>query len=398
MNDQLDTLTNAIQDQVVAWRRHIHANPELSFEEHETGEFIAKTLQSFGNIEISRPSGTSVVGRLKGARPGPTIAIRADFDALPIQEATGLPFASRNPGVMHACGHDAHTAILLGTASVLSRLRGEIAGEIRFLFENGEEKPPGGAVGMVANGVMDGVDRVIGLHLWSPYETGIVQVNARHVMAACDIFSIEVKGKGGHIGAPHATVDPIAIGAQIVTNLQHLVAREVDPLHSAVVGVTEFHAGRSVGVIPATATISGGTNTFDSGVRDLIERRIGEIASGICATHGATCEYVYTRIYDSVVNDPETAAIVGAVATRLFGSALVGERPPIMPGEDFSAFAHKAPACFVLLGAGNAAKGITAPHHDAAFDVDEDALGMGVRLFVHSAFALLEQTALARAA
>lgn len=398
MNDQFDTLTNAIQDQVVAWRRHIHANPELSFEEHETGEFIAKTLQSFGSIEISRPSGTSVVGRLKGARPGPTIAIRADFDALPIQEATGLPFASRNPGVMHACGHDAHTAILLGTASVLSRLRGEIAGEIRFLFENGEEKPPGGAVGMVANGVMDGVDRVIGLHLWSPYETGIVQVNARHVMAACDIFSIEVKGKGGHIGAPHATVDPIAIGAQIVTNLQHLVAREVDPLHSAVVGVTEFHAGRSVGVIPATATISGGTNTFDSGVRDLIERRIGEIASGICATHGATCEYVYTRIYDSVVNDPETAAIVGAVATRLFGSALVGERPPIMPGEDFSAFAHKAPACFVLLGAGNAAKGITAPHHDAAFDVDEDALGMGVRLFVHSTFALLEQTALARAA
>lgn len=398
MNDKLDTLADSVRDQVVAWRRYLHANPELSFEEHETGEFIVKTLQSFGNIEISRPSGTSVVGRLKGVKPGPTIAIRADFDALPILEDTGLPFASRNPGVMHACGHDGHTAILLGTASVLSQLRGEIAGEIRFLFENGEEKPPGGAIGMVANGVMDGVDRVIGLHLWSPYETGIVQINARHVMAACDIFSIEVKGKGGHIGAPHAAVDPIAIGAQIVTNLQHLVAREVDPLHSAVVGVTEFHAGRSVGVIPATAMISGGTNTFDSGVRDLIEKRIGEVANGICAAHGATCEYVYTRIYDSVVNDPETAAIVGDVASKLFGSANVGERPPIMPGEDFSAFAQKAPACFVLLGAGNAAKGITAPHHDAAFDIDEDAFAIGVRLFVHSAFALLEQTALARAA
>jgi amidohydrolase len=398
VKEELDVLAGAVTEQVIAWRRHLHADPELSFEEHRTGAFIAETLQSFGNIEVTRPSGTSVVGRLRGARPGPVIAIRADFDALPITEATGLPFSSKNPGVMHACGHDGHTAILLGTARVLSRLSDRIAGEIRFLFENGEETPPGGAVGMIANGAMEGVDRVIGLHLWSPYETGIVQVNARHVMAACDIFSIEVKGKGGHIGAPHATVDPIAIGAQIVTNLQHLVAREVDPLHAAVVGVTEFHAGRSVGVVPATALISGGTNTFDPGVRDLIERRIGEVAAGLCAAHGATCDYRYTRIYDTVINDPDTAAIVGDIARGLFADGTVGERPPIMPGEDFSAFGQKAPSCFVLLGAGNAAKAITAPHHDAAFDIDEDALPMGVRLFVHSAFALLAQTAAARAA
>jgi len=398
MKDRLDALANEVKAQVIAWRRHLHANPELSFQEHQTGAFIVETLQSFGNIEISRPSGTSVIGRLKGALPGPVIAIRADFDALPITEATGLVFASKNAGVMHACGHDGHTSILLGTAAVLSRLRDRIAGEIRFLFENGEETPPGGAVGMIANGAMDGVDRVIGLHLWSPYEIGVVQVNAREVMAACDIFSIEVKGKGGHIGTPHTAVDPIAIGAQIVTNLQHLVAREVNPLHAAVVGVTEFHSGRSVGVIPATATISGGTNTFDPDVRDLIERRIGEVAAGLCAAHGATCDYQYTRIYDAVINDPDTATIISDVATELFGPAKVGELPPIMPGEDFSAFAHKAPACFVLLGAGNAAKGITAPHHDAAFDIDEDALAMGVRLFVHSAFALLDQTPAAKAA
>lgn len=398
MRDRLDALADDVKAQVIEWRRHLHANPELSFKEHETGEFIVKVLESFGGIEISRPSGTSVVGRLKGSMPGPVVAIRADFDALPITEATGLPFASKNTGVMHACGHDGHTAILLGTASILSRLRDRIAGEIRFLFENGEETPPGGAVGMIANGAMDGVDRVIGLHLWSPYETGVVQVNARHVMAACDIFTIEVKGKGGHIGTPHTAVDPIAIGAQIVTNLQHLVAREINPLHSAVVGVTEFHSGRSVGVIPATATIGGGTNTFNAEARDLIERRIGEIAAGICAAHGAACDYTYTRIYDAVINDPETAAIVSDVATRLFGAATVGELPPIMPGEDFSAFGQRAPSCFVLLGAGNAARGITAPHHDAAFDIDEDALTMGVRLFVHSAFALLEPTAAARAA
>ena len=398
MKDRLDALVKDVGGRVIEWRRHLHANPELSFQEFKTAAFIVETLEGFGGIEISRPSGTSVVGRLRGGRPGPTIAIRADFDALPVTEQTGLPFASQNPGVMHACGHDGHTAILLGTAAVLSKLRGEIAGEIRFLFENGEETPPGGAVGMIAGGAMAGVDRVIGLHLWSPYETGIVQVNPRHVMAACDIFRIEVQGRGGHIGTPHTAVDPIAIGAQIVTNLQHLVAREVDPLQAAVVGVTEFHAGRSVGVIPATATISGGTNTFDPDVRDLIERRIGEIAAGICAAHGATCVCEYTRIYDAVVNDPETAETVRAVASGLFEPAKVSELPPIMPGEDFSAFGQQAPSCFVLLGAGNAARGITAPHHDAAFDIDEDALAMGVRLFTHSAFALLERTAPAKAA
>ena len=398
MKERLDQLARDVGDKVVAWRRHLHANPELSFQEHNTGQFIVEQLQALDGIEISRPSGTSVVGRLRGTRPGPTIAIRADFDALPIAEETGLPFASQNPGVMHACGHDGHTAILLGAATVMSQLRGQLAGEIRFLFENGEEAPPGGAAGMIAAGVMKGVDRVIGLHLWAPYETGILQVNARHVMAACDIFRIEVHGRGGHIGTPHTAVDPIAVGAQIVTNLQHLVAREVNPVQAAVVGVTEFRAGRSVGVIPAEATLIGGANTFDAAVRDHVERRIGEIATSICATHGATCTYEYTRIYDAVVNDPETAAIVAGVAGELFGADKVAELAPIMPGEDFSAFGQEAPSCFVLVGAGNAAKGITAPHHDAHFDIDEDALAIGVRLFVHSAVALLEQVAAAKAA
>ena len=391
MTDQIAKLIDGVAEQVIAWRRHLHAHPELSFEEHETARFILETLSQIGTFEISRPSGTSVVARLTGKQPGPTIAIRADFDALPITEQTGLPFASQNPGVMHACGHDGHTAILLGTAKVLHQLRDQLAGEVRFLFENGEETPPGGAVGMIAGGAMEGVDKVIGLHLWAPFELGVVQINSGPVMAACDIFSIEVKGRGGHIGTPHTNVDPIAIGSQIVTNLQHLVARELSPLATAVVGVTQFHAGQSVGVVPATASISGGTNTFGTGVRDLIERRIGEIASGICAAHGATCDYTYTRIYDAVVNDADTAAAVRSVATALFGSDGVGETDPIMPGEDFSAFGQQAPSCFILLGAGNAQKGITAPHHDAAFDIDEAALAMGVKLFVHSALDLLKR-------
>jgi len=393
MHDNFDPVLRELEPQVVAWRRRLHAHPELSFQEYETSEYIVEVLRSLEGIEISRPSGTSVVGRLRGARPGPTIAIRADFDALPITENTGLAFASQNAGVMHACGHDGHTAILLGAATALSRLRGSLAGEVRFLFENGEESPPGGAVGMIAGGAMAGVDRVIGLHLWAPYEIGVLQVNSGPVMAACDVFEIEVLGRGGHIGAPHATVDPIVVGVQIVANLQHLVAREIDPLAAAVVGVTQFHAGQSVGVIPATARIGGGTNSFDPGVRALLERRIGEIAQGVCAAHGAKCEYKYTRIYDTVINEAETAAIVRDVARELFPAGQVAEMPPIMPGEDFSAFGRVAPSCFVLLGAGNRAKGIVAPHHDAAFDIDEDALAMGVRLFVHSALSLLQARA-----
>jgi amidohydrolase len=298
---------------------------------------------------------------------------------------------------MHACGHDGHTAILLGTATVLSQVREQIAGEIRFLFENGEEALPGGAKGMVAAGVMEGVDRVIGLHLWAPEEIGNVVVSTGRVMATCDVWKIEVQGRPGHIGTPHTAIDPIAIGSQIVTNLQHLVAREVDPMEPAVVGVTEFHAGRSVGVIPGSAIVSGGTNMFAPEVRDLLERRIGEIAAGVCAAHNATCAYEYIRGYDAVVNDAETAGVVRDVVAGLFGDDALVERQPIMPGEDFSAFAAQAPACFVLLGAGNAAKGITADHHDVRFDFDEDALAMGVRIFVTAAFALLEQAAVSPA-
>jgi amidohydrolase len=389
MQETLERLTVEVAPQVVEWRRHLHRHPELSFQEHETSRFIAQRLAALPGIEVSHPSGTSVMGRLRGSRPGPTIAVRADFDALPIHEETGLPFASENPGVMHACGHDGHTSILLGVATALSALREELPGEVRFLFESGEETPPGGAAAMVAAGVMEGVDRVIGLHLWTRMPFGEVLVRPGRVMAACDVFEIVVEGRAGHIGSPHGAIDPIAIGAQIVTNLQHIVAREVDPLEAAVVGVTQFHAGQSVGVIPQTATISGGTNMFSPEVRDLLERRIGEIADGICRAHGATAHVEYSRIYDAVINEETTTATVAEVARGLFGAAAVVDADPVMPGEDFSAFAAQAPACFVLLGAANPAKDITADHHHPRFTVDEDALDWGVRLLAQSTLALL---------
>ncbi len=393
VGNRLDALCDNVLSDVVAWRRHLHAHPELSFEEHQTAQFIVDRLADAESIEITRPSGTSVVGELRGGSPGPTVAIRADFDALPILEETGLSFASTTPGVMHACGHDGHTSILLGAATVLSKLRTELPGTVRFLFENGEEALPGGAAGMVQAGVMTGVDRVIGLHLWAREPIGDITVRAGRLMAACDVFRIEVHGRGGHIGSPHAAVDPIAIGAQIVANLQHIVAREVDPLEPAVVGVTEFHAGHAVGIIPESAAISGGTNVFSVEVQDLLERRIGQIATGVCAAHGATCQYEYTRGYRAVINDPDTTAIVARVASRLFGEESVVVGQPTMAGEDFSAFQAAAPSCFVLVGAANASKGITFDHHHPRFDVDEAAFATALRLFVHSAVELLRKSA-----
>jgi amidohydrolase len=385
----LEQAIAAQADAVIGWRRHLHAHPELSFHEHETSAFVAEHLAAIPGIEVSRPTETGVVGRLRGGRPGPTLAIRADLDALPITEQTGLPFASESPGVMHACGHDGHTSILLGTATVLASVADQLPGELRFVFEPGEEALPGGAAGLVAAGVMDGVDTVIGLHLWAPIPRGTAVVRPGRLMAACDVFEIVVHGKGGHIGAPQLAVDPIAIGTQLVEALQHIVAREVDPQEPAIVGVTGFEAGGMVGVIPETATITGGTNVFDPDVQDLLERRIDEIAAGVCAAHGARAEVTYTRGYRAVVNDPAVAGRVAHFARAALGDEAIIEGAPLMAGEDYSAFAACAPSCFVLLGAGYAADGIVPEHHHPRFDIDEAALTDGVRLFTHAALGLL---------
>ncbi|HEY4281352.1 MAG TPA: amidohydrolase [Conexibacter sp.] len=385
--ERLDAAAAAVADDVVAWRRHLHAHPELSFQEHETAAFIRERLAAIGGFEVSSPTPTSVLAVLRGGRPGPVLAIRSDHDALPVDEQTGLPFASTRAGVMHACGHDGHTAIALGAATVLASVADELPGEVRFLFEHGEEALPGGASQLAAAGAMDGVDRVIGLHLWAWTRLGTVVVRPGRLMAACDVFRVVVHGRGGHISAPQNAVDPIAIAAQIVTNLQHLVAREVDPQEPAVVGVTGIHSGETIGVIPQTAVLDGGTNVFSRELQDLLERRIGEIAAGVCAAHGARCEYEYTRGYGAVVNDDATTAIVDRTARELFGADAVHEGELVLGGEDFSALQARAPGTFMMLGA-REQDGTVHDHHHPRFDVDERAFPMGVRLFAHTAFAL----------
>jgi amidohydrolase len=369
-----------VDDAVIAWRRHLHRNPEVSFQEHETSKWIAERLGEFGRIEVERPTETSVLGRLRTGRPGPTVALRADIDALPIDEQSGVEFASEKPGAMHACGHDGHTAMLLGAASELARadLPG---GELRFIFQHAEELAPGGARDMVAAGVMEGVDFVYGCHLWTPLAYGKVAAVAGPFMAAADFFTLTITGRGGHAGLPHTAVDTVAAAAELVGSLQHIVARRIDPLQPAVVTVGSIRAGDAPNVIPGKAVLRGTTRSFDPDVRERLPKLIEEIAAGVCAAHGADHELDFQFGYKPVVNE--------ARATELVRSCIpegeLCELDPIMGGDDFSAFQAEAPGCYAFVGAGG-----EYPHHHPRFRIDERALATGTRLHVQIANRALE--------
>lgn len=388
-------IQNALQkaeqvvEQVRHWRRYLHQHPELSFQEHQTAQYVYSVLEKMDAFELSRPTKTSVMARLKGAKPGKTVAMRADMDALPIQEQTGLPFASVNAGVMHACAHDGHTAMLLGAAKVLTDMRHELHGEIVLLFQHAEEVPPGGAQEMVAAGVLDGVDCVTGIHLMSTIPAGVIGIRTGALTSASDVFKITVQGKGGHASTPELTIDPLAAGAQMVTALNHIVSRSVAPLHSAVVSVTKFQGGGSaLNVIPDTVSIGGSVRVLDGQTRELIKKRIHEIAEGIAKANGAEVAVDYTYGYNPVINDSKVTEKVRAVLKEHFTNQTLTELEPMMGGEDFSAFSDEKPGCFVMIGAGNKQKEMVYPHHHPKFDIDEDALKEGVKLHVLNALTL----------
>lgn len=374
-----------LRDQVIAWRRHLHRQPELSFNEVETAQFVHDTLAGFGGLEITRPTATSVVARLVTGRPGPVLAMRADMDALAITEETGLPFASVNTGVMHACGHDGHTSMLLGAVRELVGMRDALRGELRFIFQHAEEISPGGAEEMVQRGVMEGVDRIIGTHLWASLEVGKVGVIEGAAMAAPDTFWITVRGKGGHAAIPQQTVDAIAIGAQVVTNLQQIVSRAMDPLDSVVLSITQFHAGTTHNVIPETVEMNGTVRSFDAELRTRVPQLMERIIKGVTEAHGATYEFTYERGYRPVINDVEVTREMAAVVEAVCGPDVLVTLRPTMGGEDFSAFLQKAPGSFYFIGAGSEEKGIVHPHHHPKFDIDERALETGVKIFVEAA-------------
>ncbi len=375
--------------QMVAWRRHLHQHPEEAYQEHETAAFIRRVLGELPGLEISRPTETSVMARLIGPLPGRVVAVRADIDALPIHEENAVPYRSLVDGTMHACGHDGHTSIALGLVSLLARHRDQLAGEVRFLFQHAEELSPGGAEEMVEQGVMDGVDCIIGLHLWAPMPAGRIGIVSGPAMASPDTFECTITGDGGHAAIPHDTVDPIVVGAQVVTALQHVVSRNVDPLDPVVVSVTRFHAGTTFNVIPSTASLSGTIRTFDPQLRERVPALMERIIKGICDAHGARYSFVVQKGYRPVVNDATLCQRLEQVVERTFGEGVLLPTRPTMGGEDFSAFLQKAPGVFAFVGAGNADAQIVYPHHHPRFNVDESSLDIGLRYLTAATLDLL---------
>ncbi|WBY02354.1 amidohydrolase [Ramlibacter tataouinensis] len=381
-------LARAQHAEVVSWRRHLHRNAELSFKEFDSADFLERELRRIDGLAIERPTPTSLVARLRGALPGRVLAIRADIDALPIQDQKTCDYASTRPGAMHACGHDGHAAMLLGAARLLAQLREQLPGEVRFFFQHAEEQHPGGAQQMVDAGVMNGVDRIIAAHVMSTVDTGRITVLDGPAFASSDRFVLRVQGRGGHAANPDRCVDPIWIGAQIVANLQAIVARNTDAHDALIVSVTRFVAGTAFNVIPDGAELWGSVRCFDPGVREAVPGRIERIARGIAEAHGATIALDYVHGYRPVVNDPAVAGALREAARLALPEVPLHAMRPLPNSEDFSAFTVGTPGAYALIGARSAAKRIEHPHHHPLFDFDEDALEHGVRLFAAAPFVL----------
>jgi hippurate hydrolase len=363
------------QQDIVAWRHDLHRHPELLYEVHRTAATVAGLLRDFGVDAVETGIGrTGVVGIIKGAKgEGRVIGLRADMDALPILETTGKDYASTEPGKMHACGHDGHTAMLLGAARYLAETR-NFAGTAVVIFQPAEEGGGGGRA-MVEDGLMErfGIDEVYGLHNMPGLDIGHFAIRPGPIMAATDEFSIEITGHGGHAAKPHVTIDPIVIGAQLVTALQAIVSRGVDPIESVVVSVTRFNAGHAHNIIPGSARLGGTVRTLKAELRDFAEERIMRIASGIALATGATIAVEYDRNYPVTVNHAAQTDFAAMVAGEVAGAANVDtDVPPMMGGEDFSYMLEKRPGAFIFLGNGD-----TAGLHNSDYDFNDEAIPVG---------------------
>ena len=373
-----------LQSQLVQWRRCLHQRPELGFQEHLTAQLVAQKLEEWGIEHQTEIAKTGIVATIEGDRPGPVLAIRADMDALPIQEENEVSYRSQHEGIMHACGHDGHTAIALGTAYYLSRHRQDFRGTVKLIFQPAEEGP-GGAKPMIEAGVLNNpaVDAIVGLHLWNNLPLGTVGVRSGALMAAVECFRARIFGQGGHGAMPHQTVDSVVVSAQIVNALQTIVGRNVDPLDAAVVTVGELHAGTALNVIADTARMSGTVRYFNPSLEGYFGKRIEEIIAGVCQSHGAKYELDYWQLYPPTINDAQVAQLVRSVASEVVETpAGVVPECQTMGGEDMSFFLEEVPGCYFFVGSANAEKGLGYPHHHPRFDFDEAALGIGVEMFV----------------
>ncbi|MCB0277060.1 MAG: amidohydrolase [Calditrichaeota bacterium] len=385
--DQVREMARAIYPEIVAIRRDIHMNPELGFEVHRTAGIAAAALKELGLAVREGVGKSGVVGDLRIPEATRTIALRADMDALPIQELNDPPYKSRVEGYAHMCGHDAHTAMLIGAARILTNLKSKLRVNVRFIFQPNEEKLPGGARFMIEDGALEGVDEVYGLHVWPYNPTGTVQICEGPALAQPDDFDIQIIGKGGHAAMPEQTVDPIIIGAQLVNALQSVVSRNIDPKSPGVLSVTGFHAGSAHNVISPSAHLMGTIRTFDPAVQKTMRARLEQQVKAITGAHGADYQLDYVEGYPVTFNHKQAVdRALGATASLLGGENLVFPGTPSMGGEDFAYYAQKVPGCFIFLGVRNEEKGFVHMLHDPRFDLDEEAMPIGMGL--HSLLAL----------
>jgi amidohydrolase len=381
---------HALASQLSSWRRDLHRNPELGFREYRTSAMVARHLMELGCEVRTGIAQTGVLGLLKGERPGPTVMLRADMDALPIQELNEAPYASQAPGVMHACGHDAHTAMALGAATILSRHSAELAGQVLFLFQPAEEGD-GGAEAVVASRALDDPrpDMVFGIHIWNSIPLGRVSAQPGPLMAAGDTLEIVVHGRGGHGALPHEAVDAIAVTGQILSALQTIVSRNVNPQEAAVLTIGMVHGGTAFNVIAETVELAGTVRTFSPDVREMVLARLRVLLDGVVGGMGATYELKVSVTAAAVVNDPAAAEIARNAAIGVVGANGVTWHAPMLVSEDFSAYQSVAPSCYMLVGSGNPALGLNTPHHNPRFDFDERVLPLGAALLAASATSFL---------
>ena len=394
MEQTLFSRLESLYPDLVRVRRDLHMHPELSFEEVRTPQLIADWHERLGLEVRTGVGGRGVVATLRGGKPGRTVALRADFDALPIHDEKDVPYRSTVDGVMHACGHDIHTAGLLGVATVLSEVREELSGNVVFIHQFAEEMLPGGARSMIEDGCLEGVDVIYGAHVHSPKEYGTVGTIAGPAMAASDTFAVTVRGKGGHGASPHQAVDPVVVSAHLILALQSIVSRETDPLSSAVVTVGSIHGGNAANVIPEYVELKGTVRSFDPAVQDAAEASLERIVDQVCAAFRAEGTLDYVRGYPATINSHAETERITAIAERVVGAANTYEQAPAMGGEDFAYYLQKVPGTFFFTGGRNAEVDAVYEHHHPRFDVDERSMLVTGKIFIA---AVLEELAAAQA-
>jgi amidohydrolase len=375
----------ALRGQLVAWRRDFHMHPELGFQEHRSAGIVADKLRELDYQVQTGVAHTGVVGLLESKQPGPVVMFRVDMDALPITEENETEYVSQNPGVMHACGHDAHMAIGLGVATLMAQRRDEMTGTLKLIFQPGEEGMNGAEV-MIQESVLENPrpDVFLATHVWSDKPVGTIDVTPGAVMAAADKWTCTVQGKGGHGALPHQTVDPIVATAQIVTALQTIVSRNVSPLETAVVTVGMVHGGDAFNIIPPQVELTGTIRTYNPRVRETIWQRMREVVEGVATACGTKADLEMIPLTPAVINASEIAEVVRAAAEAVVGPENVFSGERTMGSEDAAYFMQDVSGCYFFVGAANAERGINAPHHNPRFDIDEDSLPLGVAVLTHA--------------